>query len=127
MTAPAIAQSDELTPTQVRLLTTAERLFAEKGLDSVSTREIAREAGQKNHSALQYHFGDRDRLIAAILDFRMIPLNERRLEMLDALERERRTDDVRALVEALVRPFVEVLFRSNPGRRLGHVSVWSVG
>jgi AcrR family transcriptional regulator len=38
------------------LISAAERLYAERGVDAVSMREITREAGQKNSSAFQYHF-----------------------------------------------------------------------
>ena len=34
----------------------AERLFAEKGGTNVTIHEIVETAGQKNESALQYHF-----------------------------------------------------------------------
>ena len=53
-----------LNRTKIKIIEAAERLFAQKGIDKVSTREIAREAGQKNHSALKmrysplpYHYG----------------------------------------------------------------------
>ena len=48
------------------LIETAERLFAEKGIDNVSLREINRAAGQKNVAALHYHFGTRESLLEAI-------------------------------------------------------------
>ena len=35
-----------LNRTKTKIIETAERLFAEKGINNVSTREIAREAGQ---------------------------------------------------------------------------------
>ena len=48
------------------LMQAAEKLIAEKGLEQVSIREILNEAGQNNTSALQYHFGNLNGLIAAI-------------------------------------------------------------
>ena len=69
-----------LSPTKQIILTTAESLFAERGIDAVSTRQISLAAGQRNNYALQYHFGDRDTLIAAILAARAVPINSRRLE-----------------------------------------------
>src|SRR3546814_5693299 len=44
---------------RTRILDAAGALIAERGLEGVSLREITREAGQKNTTALQYHFGDR--------------------------------------------------------------------
>jgi AcrR family transcriptional regulator len=49
------------------LLDAAERLFAENGISGVSDRRIAEEAGQKNHSAVAYHFGGRDGLLAELV------------------------------------------------------------
>ena len=101
----------ELSSTAEQLLKAAERLLAEKGLGAVSTREIARAAGQKNHSALHYHFGCRESLIEAILDYRMTPLNQHRQQRLIALRAEGRERDLRGLVEVIVWPFAEELLQ----------------
>ncbi len=93
------------------LLKTAERLFAELGLEAVSTRMISREAGQKNHSALQYHFGSRDGLIEAILNYRLTPINQERLRRLNALQHRGDTVTVRKLTEVFVEPFAEELLK----------------
>jgi AcrR family transcriptional regulator len=89
------------------LLDAAERLFAERGIGSVSLREVGAAAGQRNNSAAQYHFGSRDGLLRAVFERRMGPINDRRRAMLDDLGAEGRTDDRRALVEALVLPLAE--------------------
>jgi AcrR family transcriptional regulator len=101
----------ELTGPQERLVRAAERLLAEKGLGAVSTREIAREAGQKNHSALNYHFGSFDGLISAILDFRMAPLNARRLRLLRELRKTHGELEVKELVRVMVEPLAFELLR----------------
>ena len=93
------------------LLRTAERLFAERGLEAVSTRMISREAGQKNHSALQYHFGNRDGLIEAILNYRLTPINQERLRRLYALQHRGDAVTVRKLTEVFVEPFAEELLK----------------
>ncbi|MCB1843311.1 MAG: TetR/AcrR family transcriptional regulator [Halioglobus sp.] len=54
--------------TRARFIAAAERLFAEHGVNGVSLSEITLAAGQKNRSALQYHFGNRDGLLQAIID-----------------------------------------------------------
>ena len=64
--------------TREQLLNVAEALFLEHGLDEVSLRTIVREAGQRNQSALQYHFGGRAGLIAAIVNRRMTQIEARR-------------------------------------------------
>lgn len=64
----------------LRLVVTAERLFATHGIDGVSLRQIAAEAGSGNNSAVHYHFGSKQGLIAAIFRHRLPQIiNERRL------------------------------------------------
>lgn len=93
------------------LLRTAEKLFAEHGIEAVSTRMIARAAGQKNNSALHYHFSNRDRLIEAILDYRVNPVNRERLRRFEQLQSRSRPVSTRALVELFVHPFAEELLK----------------
>lgn len=47
---------------------TAEQLFAAHGVDGVSVRQITRDAGQRNSTAVAYHFGSRDGLLRAVLE-----------------------------------------------------------
>jgi AcrR family transcriptional regulator len=76
----ATPAGDDLTPTAVRLVFTAERLFARDGIEGVSLRRIAAEAGSANNSAVHYHFGSKEGLIAAIFRYRLPQLiSERRL------------------------------------------------
>ena len=90
-----------------QLVRTAERLFAENGVDAVPLRQIQDEAGMRNASAVTYHFGDKDGLIRAIIDARLERIDERRRAMLAELEAQDRLDDLRALVEVAVRPTME--------------------
>lgn len=66
--APAPLPPDATTPPppRERLLREAARLFAERGVDGVSTREICAAAGV-NPGAIHYHFGDKDGLYAEVL------------------------------------------------------------
>lgn len=61
-------------PTRERLLTVAERLLLESGYDNVSVRAINAAAGA-NAAAVHYHFGSRDRLVAALLEERWLRLH----------------------------------------------------
>jgi AcrR family transcriptional regulator len=70
--------------TRKQLLDAAESLFLAHGFDNVSVRSIIREAGQKNQSALQYHFGNRDGLIMGIQVRRMQQVETRRRVLIDA-------------------------------------------
>jgi len=52
--------------TKTALLRAAERLFAEKGLGGVTSKDILRAAGARNETAIQYHFGDVQTLIKEV-------------------------------------------------------------
>jgi AcrR family transcriptional regulator len=96
--------------TRDKLLDAATRLFAERGIDNVSIAEIVRSAGQRNASALHYHFGTRNELLRELLAQHVPAIHDRRVELL-ARARRRPDDDVRAAVEALVRPVTELAQR----------------
>ena len=89
--------------TRARLVSTAEELFAEKGVDSVSLNEITRAAEQKNRNAVHYHFGSKDALIQAIFEKHWGPIAKLRNQLLARIETNEnpRLED---LASALVRP-----------------------
>ena len=93
--------------TRQLLIRTAERLFAEEGIDAVSLRQISSAAGMRMAGAVPYHFGDKAGLIRAIIDNRVSRIDERRRAMLAVLEEEGRTRDLRAVAEVGIRPSVE--------------------
>lgn len=101
--------------TRAKLLGAAERLFAERSIEGVSLNEISRAAGQRNSTVCQYHFGDKQGLLQAILDKHVPGIAARREAMLEALARTRRAS-LRALVQALVRPVAEKLHDPDGGR-----------
>ena len=74
----------------------------------VSLRQIALEAGCRNPSVIQYHFGSRTGLLRAIVEYRLPLINRRRLQLLERLHDEHRDHDVRGLVEAMARPLLEL-------------------
>ena len=65
----------ELSDTKMGLLLAAERLFATQGIAATTIRQINTEAGQKNSSAIHYHFGSRDAILDAIIAIRVAPAN----------------------------------------------------
>ena len=101
--------------TRLSLIETAERLFAEKGIDNVSLREINRAAGQKNVAALHYHFGTRESLLEAIFEHRMSGVNDHRVGMLTQLEHVANDASVRQIVEALVFPLTAQMESAGGG------------
>lgn len=101
--------------TRQRLVSAAETLFAERGIEGCSLREINAAAGQRNATALQYHFGDRNGLLVAVLRKHHADVEIRRHTLLDAYESEG-VDDLRALAAALVRPSAAKLADPDGGR-----------
>ena len=100
--------------TAVRLIETAERLYAERGVHGVSLREIGAEAGQRNTGAVRYHFGSKERLLNAVFEHRMVSINARRLALLEELDGCGRGYELRGLAEAFLYPLAEML--GEPGR-----------
>ena len=60
---PARRVSPRGVETRRRLVLAAADLFAERGVDGVGSQEILERAGQRNESAIHYHFGSRAGLI----------------------------------------------------------------
>lgn len=55
--------------TRTRLILAAMELFAEHGVEGASLRRINELAECRNSSAVHYHFGNRNKLIGAVLEF----------------------------------------------------------
>jgi AcrR family transcriptional regulator len=68
--------------TAEQVLEAAERLFAERGIEAVSLREVGKAASSRNTGVAHYHFGGKEGLVRAIVARRAPALNGRRLEML---------------------------------------------
>jgi AcrR family transcriptional regulator len=96
------------------LIRAAERLFAERGSDGVSLREINAAAGATNASAIQYHFGGRRGLLRALLAKHDVDIEARRHALLDAYDAAGERD-VRALAVALVQPLADELANEDGG------------
>ena len=91
--------------TKQRILDAAERLFGDRGFPVTSLRDITAEAGV-NLASVNYHFGSKEALLAAVLERRVQPINARRLEMLEDADQAAGggPPDVEAIVRALVTP-----------------------
>jgi AcrR family transcriptional regulator len=103
------------TSTRERLVEAANRAFAEHGITGASLVEVTRQAGQRNRGAVHYHFGGRDELLAAVLEQHADFLARREGELL-ALAQSRPDDDVQSVLEAVVRPCVELAESGESGR-----------
>jgi AcrR family transcriptional regulator len=90
--------------TKTRILDAAEKLFGEKGFDATSLRDITAEA-DVNLAAVNYHFQSKESLIDAAILRRALPVNDKRLRMLEAAGPHPQVEEI---VEAFVAPLLEL-------------------
>lgn len=99
--------------TRDRILGAAERIFAERGLEGASLRQLTAEA-QVNLAAVNYHFGSKENLIAEVFSRRLDQLGEQRLAALAAANARGNPT-----LEELLRAFVEPALRLTLGESGG--------
>ena len=102
------ARAHKAEQTRRRILLAAERLFAESGIEAVSLREIANLANHGNNNAVQYHFGSKAELVAAIFEFRVSQMEVQRGRMLGEAEAAGRLSDGMTLMEILCLPHLSL-------------------
>lgn len=87
-----------------RIFCAAEQLFAERGFDRVTLRDITAAAGV-NLAAVHYYFGSKDGLLLEIFRTRAAELNRERAQLLEeALNAGDERPGVRAILAALIAP-----------------------
>jgi AcrR family transcriptional regulator len=103
--------------TQARLLDAAESLFSERGFQGISIREITDQA-DANLAAVNYHFGSKAGLMKALIERQIGPLNQLRIEELDAAEAA--AGEQPLPIDSLLRIFFTAPIRHfhKPGQKL---------
>lgn len=113
LTAPAAKKptSGKSERTREALLLAGEELMGWKGIEATSVRDINQKAKQKNTSAIGYYFQKKEGLLQAILDRRMVPLDEERRKRWDEIKSAKGAKDLslRDLVEVQVLPLAEAV------------------
>jgi AcrR family transcriptional regulator len=110
--------------TRDALLEKAEAMFAEKGVDGVSLRQIGIAIGSSNANVVGYHFGTKEALVEAVL-LRNRPLIEmQRAELLAKARREGQESDIPTLLAALCRPVFER--RNKEGLHKYALFLWQI-
>jgi AcrR family transcriptional regulator len=108
--------------TELKILDTSERLFAESGYSAVPLRRICKEA-DVNLASVNYYFGSKLGLLRAVLHRRAEPINTDRKARLEDCLKRLPSGDVN--VEEVVRAFIEPTMRDEAGssyRKIrGHV------
>src|SRR5574340_603650 len=98
--------------TRAAILRSAEELFANNGLHGTSIRDIAMDA-DVTPALVLYHFQTKNDLYKEIFRWRSKALGELREKRLDALSRSGAKPDLRQVLDAMVRPLIEL--RNEPG------------
>lgn len=97
-----------------RLLDAAERLFAERGFDATSIRDIATVAGD-TIGTLSYHFTSKDRLLAEVVRRRFQALGDLRRSMYAGFRaRGGGTPSLDDVIAAITVPFLERAMCGGP-------------
>jgi AcrR family transcriptional regulator len=102
--------------TREHLLDVAEQLFGARGVEAVSLSEIRVASGARNTAAVQFHFGNREGLLDALIQRHMTGIAALQHALYAEVVAAGRTDDVRSLVDVLVRPIADYLTR-GPSER----------
>ena len=102
--------------TRILLLNTAERLFGQNGVTATSLREVMKVA-DVNMAMVHYYFKNKDGLLDAILERRLVPINQARLNLLGqyALEAGGQPLGMDDIIKAYVEPFIRLRDNGDEG------------
>ena len=92
--------------TKERILGAAELLFAQRGFEGASLRQLTTNAGV-NLAAVNYHFGSKEKLVEEVFRRRLDALNERRLSALAKIAGAPQTT-LQDVLEAFIRPALDL-------------------
>lgn len=112
---PAETRDDNGTSRE-KLILSAERLFAERGFDGASVRDIANDAGV-NSALVGYYFRGKEGLLAEVYTRHCQPLRRERERLLEQFRSKTGKLRLEQVVEAFVRPSLEMTTdqTKNPG------------
>lgn len=92
--------------TKERILAAAESLFAQRGFDGASLRQLTASAGV-NLAAVNYHFGSKEKLVEQVFKRRLDALNQHRLAELAKVAGGADTT-LEDVLSAYIRPALEL-------------------
>ncbi len=100
--------------TRDRLVSAAEKLFAEKGFYDVSLRDITNTA-EANVASVNYYFRSKEALADEVITLHITPVNEARVKELQILVEHHAPDPVpvRDLLNAFMKPMIERMHSSS--------------
>ena len=102
----------ELKDKHIHLLKTAERLFANKGFEGTSVRDIAEEAGV-NIAMISYYFGSKEKLMEALFEQRTAEIRMR----VESLLKDNALSPMQKM-DMLVEEHVERVMKDQPFQKI---------
>jgi AcrR family transcriptional regulator len=99
--------------TSLSILDAAERLFAERGYDGASVRDIASAAGAQIAS-ISFHHVSKETLFERVVERRASELSQLRLDALSVLNKSNEPLTLEALLSAFLRPYLEKAGAGDP-------------
>ena len=110
-----IQLENEFSKTQLEILYAAEIIMGQKGIENTSHRDIVNLAGQKNTSAILYHFGSINGVVDALFELRMKVQNQERSELLENLLNQEDYSNM-DLMDAYIDPMFNRVFHDSEWR-----------
>jgi AcrR family transcriptional regulator len=108
-------ETQESRDTHERILSAAQKLFADKGFDATSVRDITTQAGC-NVASVNYHFGGKDKLYLETFRSMLKVLRDRRLELMGELMEREPSPSLEEFVETFAVIMIEPLVGDSRGR-----------
>ncbi len=109
-------ETAEARETHERILDAAQKLFAEKGLDATSVRDITA-AADCNVAAVNYHFGGKENLYLESFKAMLGPLRDQRLTMIGELMDREPLPSLEEFLATFAEGFLDPLVDESRGRR----------
>ena len=109
-------ETQESRDTHERILSAAQKLFASKGYDATSVRDITADAGC-NVASVNYHFGGKDNLYLETFRSMLNALRDRRIAVLDQLMEQ----DPAPSLEEYLKTFADGFLDPLVGESRGHL------
>lgn len=106
------------------LVSTAERLIALRGFNGVAAREVVKESGHKNNSAISYHFGSWNGLLDAIWQRHAVPISLTRAQLLARIADDSSLDE---LMTVYIAPLVDEIATTAPSYWARYNEQWLAG
>ena len=114
-TAIVTARSEK---TRNRLLKTTESIFASRGFGGLTLREVALRS-QTNLASAHYHFGSKEAMVLEMLQARVRPINQRRMQYLTEAKKRLggKALSTKDIMRALILPIGEEISKSSHSRK----------